>query len=77
MSQGTSGSLSFLLGAYSIYLRIIKNIDLSDTFLPVVAVFMVMIGILLFVSGILADICVKTYYKSFATGPYTVETVLM
>ncbi len=72
-----SGFFGFVLGAYSGYLRIFRGVDLSDTFLPVIAVFMVMIGIQLFVSGILADICVKTYYKTFDHKPYTVEKVLM
>lgn len=71
------GFLGFLLGAYSVYLRMFRAVDLSDTFLPVVSVFMVMIGIQLFVSGIIADICVKTYYKSFDHRTYTVEKVLV
>ncbi len=71
-----SGFAGFVLGAYSAYLWIFKGVDLSDTFLPVVAVFMVMIGIQFFVSGILADICVKTYYKTFDHKPYTIRKVL-
>jgi len=72
-----SGFAGFLLGAYSIYLRMFRAVDLSDTFLPVVAVFMVMVGVQLFVSAILADICVKIYYRGFDYKPYIVEKVLM
>ncbi len=58
------------------YLRIFRNVDLSDTFLPVIAVFMVMIGVQLFVSGILADIAVKNYNRATGRRPYIIDEVL-
>ena len=64
------------MGGYSAYLRIFENVDLSNTFLPTVAIFMVMIGIQFFVSGILADIAVKTYYKATDYKPYIVDKIL-
>ena len=71
-----SGSVGAVLGGYSVYLRIFRSVDLSDTFLPVVSVFMVMIGVQLFVSGILADICVKTYNRATEHRQYIVDEVL-
>lgn len=72
------GSIVFggLLGGYSLYLRVLQGVDLSDTFLPVVSVFMVMVGVQFFVSGILADIAVKNYYRNTNHKPYVVNKVL-
>ena len=66
----------FFSGAYSVYLKIFRNIDLSDTFLPDVAVFFVMIGLQLFIFGILCDIMVKTYYRTNNSKPYNIEKVV-
>tara|TARA_Y100000310_G_scaffold256369_2_gene264147 strand:- start:39 stop:875 length:837 start_codon:yes stop_codon:yes gene_type:complete len=57
------GLLGFVSGLVSIYLKIFRDVDLSNTFLPTVSIFFVLIGLNLIVSGIIADICVKNYYK--------------
>ena len=50
-------------GLYAAYLKIFRHVDLSNTFLPVISIFLVIIGIQFFVSGLLADIAIKTYYN--------------
>jgi len=70
------GGLGFIFGVYALYKRIFLSVDLSSTFLPVLSVFFVMVGVQLFVSGILADIAVKSYNKSSGHKPYTIEKVL-
>lgn len=55
--------LGFLAGFISVYFRIVKSIDMSDTFLPMASIFMILTGLNLLVSGIIADICIKNYYK--------------
>ena len=70
------GFLGTVFGVYAIYKRLFLSVDLSETFLPVMAVFFVMVGVQLFVSGILADIAVKSYNKSIDHKPYTIEKVL-
>ena len=76
---GTLGIFSvivgFLGGFYSIYLKIFKSVDLSDTALPLFAVFMVMIGIQFIISGLLADITIKNYYSNERKN-YLVERVV-
>ena len=57
------GFMGFVAGMISIYLKIMQDVDLSNTFLPTIAIFLVLIGLNLIVSGIIADICVKNYYK--------------
>jgi len=52
------------LGSYMLLQKAISNIDLSGTPLPLLAVILVVIGVQFFVSGLMADIMVKSYYKS-------------
>lgn len=67
------GLMGFISGLTSIYLKIFKKVDLSDTFLPNIAVFLVLMGINLIAFGIIADICIKTYYKN--EKPYLIEKI--
>ena len=68
------GGFGVFCSVYSIYLKTIKSVSLSDTFLPVMGVFSLMIGVQLLVTGILADIMIKNYYKDSQT--YSVKEVL-
>lgn len=68
-------SFGFLLGFYAAYLRIFKNVDLSDTFLPVIAVFLAIIGVQFFISGLLADISIKNYYAN-GKKSYSIERIV-
>ncbi|MFW6450041.1 MAG: glycosyltransferase family 2 protein [Nanoarchaeota archaeon] len=63
-------------GLFSIYLKLFKGASLSDTFLPVVAVFCVILGVQFFVSGILADISIKNYYKSTDSKVYNIREIV-
>ena len=65
--------LGFISGMVSIYLRIFKAVDLSETFLPNVAVFLILMGMNLLVFGIIADICIKNYYKD--EDPFLIEKI--
>ncbi|MFH1590293.1 MAG: glycosyltransferase family 2 protein [archaeon] len=69
-----SGMFGTLCLGISAYLRLIHGVDLSDTFLPVVGVFAVLVGVQLFVSGILADIGIKNYFKG--RQDYSIAKVL-
>ena len=76
---GGLGLLSFAVGTlggvYAIYLKMSRGIDLSNTALPLFAVFMTMIGIQFFVSGLLADVGVKNYYSHTNRKPYTIDKI--
>jgi len=64
---GGAGMLSFLLGAFLLIIlfvaRIFYTYSLSDKIWPLLAIFLMMIGIQLFVSGLMADILVKNRYQ--------------
>lgn len=67
--------IGFLIGLFAIYEKIFNRVDLSDTFLPVLSVFAVIVGIQLFVSGILGDIAIKTYFKN-GNKNYNIEKII-
>lgn len=77
---GGLGILSLAIGSmagfYSIYLKIFEKVSLSDTALPLFAVFMIMIGVQFFISGLLADISIKKYYYSEKRKTYSIEKIL-
>ena len=68
------GTIGMISGLYSVYLRLFRGVDLSDTFLPNIAVFLLIMGLNLLVFGIIADICIKIYYKN--DEPYLIEKII-
>jgi len=69
-------STGFFVGFLAFYWRLFKGVDLSSTPLPLFAVFMVMIGIQFFISGLMADISIKNYYSSGKRKTYNIEKIL-
>ncbi len=69
------GIIGTIAGAYSAFIRIFKGVDLSETILPMIAVFMILMGIQLFVAGLMADIVVRTYYNSRQRKKYSIEKI--
>ena len=68
--------IGIVTAIYVAYLKIFRQVDISDTFLSVFAVFLIMIGILLFVSGLMADISIKSYYGSNGRKTYSIKEVI-
>lgn len=68
-----AGTLGGLGGLYSVYLKVVENVSLSDTALPLFAVFMVLLGIQFFISGILADISIRNYFQLRDESEYRVR----
>jgi len=64
---GGAGLFSFILGAILLVLLFIARIfyaySLSDKVWPLLAIFLMMVGVQLFVSGLMADILVKSRYR--------------
>lgn len=64
---GGAGSLLLVLGVlaglYTSYLKLVKNVSLSDNFIGVVAVFFVLAGLQLIIGGLLFDLNLRTYNK--------------
>ncbi len=71
-----SAMIGFAGGGYSIYLKLFQSTSLSDTALPLFAVFMCLLGIQFFISGILADISIKNYFSNQQYDGYRVAKVL-
>ncbi|HEX55442.1 MAG: glycosyltransferase [Candidatus Altiarchaeales archaeon] len=67
-------TLGIFEGIYSIYLKLFYRIDLSDHFLAVASFLSVILGVQFLISGILADICIKNYYRSGEI--YNIEKML-
>jgi glycosyltransferase involved in cell wall biosynthesis len=77
---GGMGLFSFLSGSVLItvlfVLRIFNVISLWRSIWPLVGFFLVLTGIQLFVAGILADILMKSYFKSSKSESYTIKEIL-
>ncbi|MBU0670748.1 glycosyltransferase family 2 protein [Patescibacteria group bacterium] len=75
---GGTGIIFTLLGSALLValfiLRLFKIISLADSIWPLVAIFLILVGILLFVSGLLAEIMVKNFYTDGRT-PYNIKKV--
>ncbi len=56
--------------------KIVFGTALRERALPIVGVFMVLIGIQLFISGLLADISIKTYHQAKKERPYKIKAVI-
>ncbi len=76
------GGFSFLFigggGALGVYIFIAKlfyHKPFADSNMPLLAVFMVFVGVQLFVSGLLADIAIRHYYSGERL-PYVVREVI-
>jgi glycosyltransferase involved in cell wall biosynthesis len=68
-------TVGFLFGLRTVYLFFIGQ-NLSNTMEPLLTAFLVITGIQLFVSGLLGDILVKTYYERSNDIPYSIKEVI-
>lgn len=77
---GGIGALSvlagFALGVLLFIERVFFGISMSEKIWPLIAVFLILAGIQMFVSGILADISIKNYYSAPGRKKYVVEKVI-
>lgn len=77
---GTLGLVLVILGCvgglYAAYLRIFLGADLSNNAITILAAFLFLAGIQLFVSGILIDIAIKNSYKKSGENPYNIKEII-
>jgi glycosyltransferase involved in cell wall biosynthesis len=52
-----------IVGLYLTIMRILVLISLQNNILPLVSIFLILAGLQFFISGLLADIAIKTYYN--------------
>lgn len=67
----TGGMLLFWL----FYLRCFNLIKLANSILPLIAIFFMLAGIQLFVSGIIADLLVKNYFSTTKKTYYKIKNI--
>jgi glycosyltransferase involved in cell wall biosynthesis len=70
-----SMGIGTVAGLYTVWLKLAVGESLSETALPLFAIFMVMIGVQFFISGILADIGIKGYQQAKNEEPYRIKDV--
>ena len=56
--------------------RLLRLFSLQNKIWPIVAIFMILVGIQLFVAGILADIAIKTYYDK-GNNFYSIKKIII
>jgi hypothetical protein len=56
-----------------VYLRVAGIADFIQTPLPLVVVMLVLVGCLSFLLGLVAELCVRTYYESQGKRPYAIR----
>lgn len=77
---GGSGILMSLLGTLILIWMAVEKIffgaSLSEKIWPMMGVFFVMIGVQLFIFGLLADILIKNYYKNRHSMNYSIKEIV-
>jgi glycosyltransferase involved in cell wall biosynthesis len=68
--------LSLIGAGYAFYLKYQLGIDLSDHAITILSAFGLLMGIQLFISGLLADILIKNYYSEREETPYSIKEVV-
>jgi len=77
---GGLGLLSSLLGLAMLivlfFLRLFNFTTLSDRVWPLVSILLIIVGVQLFASGIIADIVVRIYYSKDGLRPYSIKEII-
>ncbi|MDQ1284108.1 MAG: hypothetical protein QG620_456 [Patescibacteria group bacterium] len=77
---GSGIALSFvgvLILVWMAAAKLFFQVSLSDKIWPLMGVFLVMIGVQLFVFGLMADILVKNYYKERKSMNYSIKEIVI
>lgn len=75
---GSGMAVSFLGGVILVWMAVEKiflGASLSEKIWPLVGIFFVLVGVQLFVFGLLADIVLKNYYKSQGKMNYNIKEI--
>ncbi len=66
----------FLSGLVTLY-QFFRGQDMSETFWPLVTLFSFLIGLQIFISGLLADMLNKSYYENREETPYSIKEIIV
>jgi len=67
---------SFLTGCYAVYLKLFKGTSFILTPLPLLCVFLLLLGFLSILMGFLAEILTRTYYESQGKPTYQIREMI-
>ncbi len=68
--------VGFLILVWMAVEKIFFNASLSEKIWPLIGVFFVMIGVILFIFGLLADIIIRGYYKEQGRMNYSIKEII-
>lgn len=66
----------FIILIWMIIVKIFYGASLSEKIWPLVGIFLILVGIQLFISGLLADILIKNYYKNQNRMNYSIKEII-
>lgn len=76
---GGAGVLSSVVGVTILFWMVVEKVlfgaSLSERIWPLVGVFLVLVGVQLFIFGLLADLVMRSYYKAHNTMNYSVREI--
>lgn len=67
------GLFGFLFGLLSLYLKFFKEVSFVSTPLPLLTVFLTLVGLQFILMGLLAEILIRIYYESQKKSPYLIK----
>ena len=66
----------FLILVWMVVEKLFFGVSLSEKIWPLVGIFLILVGIQLFIFGLLADIIIKNYYKSQGHMNYSIKEII-
>lgn len=69
--------IGFLCGLWAVVLFISGAKMSNNIFPPLLTIFFVIIGLLLFVFGLMSEVMMKTYYGLHADSPYSIKDIIV
>ncbi len=67
---------AILSGGYAVYLKLFKGVSFILTPMPILAVFLTVLGFLSILMGFLAEVLIRTYYESQGKPTYQIKEML-
>ncbi len=69
-------SIGFILALYLFIARVFFGVLLAQKIWPLIAVFLMLFGVQLFITGLLADIVIRNYYNASKDKSYFIKEVI-
>lgn len=70
-----SMTLGILMSFYTVYQKVVEGVGFSDTGATIISVFLILVGVQFFISGIMTDILIKNHKKVSSHRSYYIEDI--